>query len=286
MNVKTPRSEVNRASAKRPPAELYIYYLQGRLAPGTNLPGEFVGNWEEDGFSFLFFSEPAHCIVEELAAAQPQLEILDHFQMSYTEWLGEEPKAFEAGGFWIVPPWLADDRPALRPRILLDPGLVFGTGTHSTTHDCLNALQSLFQHCRPSSTLDLGTGTGLLAMAAAALGSRRTVALDLNALAVETAKDNIRRNEMQERVLTLRGRAEYGIRLAADLVVANIHYEVMDKLLESPGFLQKRWFILSGLLTGQARAATARLEAMPVQLWRRWSEDGIWHTLLGAISQK
>lgn len=287
MNAKKPSFEDHSAAAPIPSPNLYIYYLKGRLPP-DRLQGidRFLGNWEEDDFSFLFFSEPSLPLVEALAAEHPQLEILDQFQMTYAEWLGEEPRVLEAGGFCIVPPWLAGQPPADELHILLDPGLVFGTGTHPTTHDCLEALQMVYRRCRPRSTLDLGTGTGLLAMAAAALGSRRTVALDLNALAVETAWRNIRRNRMEDRVLAVRGRAGYGIELAADLVVANIHHEVMIALLDNSGFRQKRWFILSGLLTGQARDIAARLGAMPVTLWRHWSRDGIWHTLAGEILQK
>jgi ribosomal protein L11 methyltransferase len=286
MNAKKPRCEEHRA-ATGSGLKLYIYYLKGRLDPGTRFEaGRFLGNWEEDEFSFLFFSEPSTPAVETLAAVQPQLELLDQFQMTYAEWLGEEPRIFQAGGLWIVPPWLADDRVVSRPHILLDPGLVFGTGTHPTTHDCLHALQYLFDRLHPTTTLDLGTGTGLLALAAAALGSRWTLAVDLNALAVETAQRNICRNQMEDRVLALRARAEFGIEMSADLVVANIHHDVMVELLTRPGFLQKRWCILSGLMTGEVRDIIARLDRMPVRLWRRWSRDGIWHTLLGEILQE
>jgi len=284
MSVKRPHSNGSRGSAHPPCPDLYIYYLKGCVAPGT-IPAcdRFLGNWEEDGFSFLFFSGPARDRVDALTAAQPRLELLDRFHMSYAEWLGEEPRVFEAGGFHLVPPWLAAEHAHLHPRILLDPGLVFGTGTHPTTRDCLEALQSLFRHCRPTVTIDLGTGTGVLALAAAALGSRRTVALDLNALAVETALRNIRRNRMQQHILAVRSRAEYGITLPAELVIANIHHEVMIEVVSSEGFLQKRWFVLSGLLTGQARDIGDRLADMPVRLRQRWSADGIWHTLMGEI---
>jgi ribosomal protein L11 methyltransferase len=73
--------------------------------------------------------------------------------------------------------------------ILMDPGVVFGTGTHPTTHDCLSALQLAFDRQAVTRVLDVGTGTGLLALAAAKMGRASRVAVDLNHLAAETARN-------------------------------------------------------------------------------------------------
>ena len=100
------RSDRPEAIVAGPDEELYIYYLKGRVAPEMDLsaPG-FIGNWEEDGFSFLFYSRACRKRIAALLAAQPQLEMIDAFQMPYAEWLGERPVSYSVGRFYIVPVW-------------------------------------------------------------------------------------------------------------------------------------------------------------------------------------
>jgi len=72
----------------------------------------------------------------------------------------------------------------------------------------------------------------------------------------------------------------------ADLVVTNIHYDVMKHLINSKGFLNKGKFILSGLLRSQAEEINYILSQHPVKILKQWNRDGIWHTFLGTICQK
>lgn len=270
-----------------PYQELYIYYLSGRLQErASRLLTDFIGNWDEDGFSFLFFSKPAQPQVEALLRTQPQLVLLDAFHMSYEEWQGAGIQPMRIGRFHIRPPWLtapddiSDSSNSL--PILLDPGVVFGTGTHATTKDCLAAVCAAMETGECKTVLDLGTGTGLLALAAARCGCRRCLAVDLNALAATTAGLNVRLNHWEDRILAVRGRAENFIDTPADLLIANIHYDIMRRLIRSPGFLTKKQFILSGLMRSEAVAVRDYLYTLPVTLLREWSGDGIWHTFLGA----
>ena len=76
-------------------------------------------------------------------------------------------------------------------------------------------------------------------------------------------------------------RAENFIDCPADLVIANIHYDVMQRLIDSSGFLQKDKFILSGLLRSEAKAVIHKLAQFPVKILKTWTQDGIWHTLYG-----
>ena len=78
--------------------------------------------------------------------------------------------------------------------ILLDPCVVFGTGYHPTTRSCLKALWNLYQKEKPATVLDLGTGTGILALAAVKWGARRVLTVDCNELAAETASRNVKLN--------------------------------------------------------------------------------------------
>jgi ribosomal protein L11 methyltransferase len=95
------------------------------------------------------------------------------------------------GAFLVRPSWsetVADDA----VEIVLDPGMAFGTGLHPTTQQCLEALSTL--PLEGKSVLDIGTGSGILAIAAAKRGASPVVAVDTDALAVDAARENARRN--------------------------------------------------------------------------------------------
>ena len=250
-------------------------------ADGAVFADNYIGNWEEDGFSFLFFSAPCLPAVRRLVAGQPQLVLLDHFQMTFDQWQGGPLEPMRIGRFTITPPWCLTEPPAADETILLDPGVVFGPGTHPTTQDCLIALEMAFERDPAALTLDLGTGTGLLAIAAARLGSPRVLAVDLNYLAARTASKNVKLNRLEDRILVARADAEKCMDLPSDLVVSNIHAGVMKHLINSKGFLNKKQFILSGLLRSQAREVSEQLQHLPVQILERWERDGIWHTFFG-----
>lgn len=270
----------------QPFSDLYVYYCRGQVAPGTNpVSKDFIGNWEEDNFSFLFYTEPSREAVETLLAGQPHLTLLDEYHMSYADWLGEKPGISRIGSFTVCPPW---ENPAIEDArvIVLDPGVVFGTGTHPTTRDCLAAIESIYALETPQIMLDLGTGTGLLALAAASLGSRRILAVDNNLLATRTARRNVRRNRLENVILTIHGRAEDMIQRPADLLVANIHYDVMQRLITAENLVGKRWFVLSGLLRSQARDIERQLAPLPVSLLRRWECEGTWYTFMGIVRHR
>ena len=287
MNPPNPLSLNRRDDDACPYRDLYIYYLQGRLQPaGILFQDNFIGNWEEEDYTFLFFSSPAQREVEDLVRTQPQLVLLDSFEMSYDQWQSEKFTTIHHGRFCILPAWKAQfDHHQYTESdskiILLDPGVVFGNGRHPTTCDCLDALELAFEPMVPETVLDLGTGSGLLALAAAQLEAQRILAVDLNPLAVKTAQKNVRLNECEGSVLVIQGRAEDCIDFTADLVVANIHYDIMREMVQSNGFLQKKQFILSGLLRSEAKALAETLEKLPVEVQKMWTHDGIWHTFYG-----
>jgi len=265
-----------------PYKDLYIYYLEGRIKPGSNVFGpEFIGNWEEDGFSFLFFNSPVHDKIKKLLGTQPSLTLIDDYRMSYEEWHGKMPFSLSIGRFIITPPWEPRENHEKGFRIILDPGVVFGTGTHPTTHDCMEALELAFDSAEIESVMDLGTGTGLLSIAATHLGSDKTLAVDINYLAATTARKNVLLNGMEERIIAVQGLAQDFIRLPADLLLANIHYDVMKLLINSEGLINKKSFILSGLLRKEAEEIAFKLSRLPAKIIKKWEFDGIWHTFFG-----
>ncbi|MEA3438596.1 MAG: 50S ribosomal protein L11 methyltransferase [Thermodesulfobacteriota bacterium] len=276
--------------------DLYIYYLKGHLASNSEIfYKDFIGNWEEDEFSFLFFSRPSKKKVENLLSAQPHLTLLDNYHMTYDDWHGETLAPFRAGRFFITHPWdkirnnpnigsdTGSDTGPDEFHISLDPGVVFGTGTHATTFNCLEALELAFSRSKVQSALDLGTGSGVLAIAAARLGCKKILAVDKNLLAARTAEKNVQLNNVKESVMVIQGSAEIFIDKPADLVIANIHFDVMKNLLNSEGFLSKKWFILSGLLCSQTEDAACTLKQKGAEIIKKWDGDGVWHTFFGKV---
>jgi len=268
--------------ALRPDSLLHIYYLAGKIPKEYQIDhGAFLGNWEEDDFSFLFFLEEARAEVETLIARRPHLQLLDTYQMTYSEWQGGSIDPFQIGRFILHPPWETVFPKEGELAITLNSGVVFGNGTHPTTHDCLEAIEIACRGNKVKSMYDLGTGTGVLALAAAKLGCPRCLAVDFNLLAATTAQTNVRLNNLEENILVVNGRAEELLSRPSDLLVANIHYAVMKDIVRSEGFLRQKWFVLSGLLNSEAEKINDFLHTQPVLLLKQWQQNGVWNTILG-----
>jgi len=274
-----------------PYAELYIYHLEGRMDWRTAIDvKDFLGHWQEEESAFLFFSAPAAAAVEGILRQQPGLRLVDSTQMAYDQWQGNLRTGDCIGRFRIIPSWQNPERETLSNDdtipILLDPGLVFGAGTHATTRDCLSALELAAGYGVVATVLDLGTGTGILALAAALLGSRRIMAVDLNPLAAQTAWRNVQLNALELKILVIQGRAEEFVGVPADLLVANIHGEVLLRMMDAPGFRRQPRFILSGLMRSEAKEVRRRLSLQRIRILEEWVQDGIWHTYFGERTQE
>jgi ribosomal protein L11 methyltransferase len=266
-----------------PYADLFIYQLEGRMDSRTAIEANtFLGHWQEEDSAFLFFSAPVAEVVEDILCRQPHLRLVDSTCMPYDQWQGPVFSGEPIGRFHFVAPWetaaSADPNDAQALAILLDPGLVFGAGTHPTTRACLKALELAADGGAAATVLDLGTGTGILALAAARLLDARVLAVDLNSLAARTAARNVRLNRLADRILVAQAKAEDVIDCPADLVIANLHGEVLLRLMNAPGFRQKPRLILSGLLRSDAKEVRRRLALHGVRIAESWVQDGIWHT--------
>ena len=143
---------------------------------------------------------------------------------------------------WIRPSWYENDQSpdgnkAAADDIILvmDPGMAFGTGLHPTTQTCLIALEDTVQ---PGDTvLDVGTGTGILAIAAAKLGASRITAVDTDVLAVKASTENARINHASAMLSVWQGDLSSVPRKQWDIVVVNILAPVIINLLENGGLL-------------------------------------------------
>jgi ribosomal protein L11 methyltransferase len=167
--------------------------------------------------------------------------------------------------------------------IEIEAALAFGTGHHGSTRGCLLALDAIAKARRPRKILDVGTGSGVLAIAAAKTLRRPVLASDIDAIAVRAARDNARRNRAHITVVHAAGLAARPLRERApfDLVLANILLAPLQRLaapmarLLAPGAR----VVLSGLLTAQVNAALAPYRAHGLALERRIQLGG-WATLV------
>jgi ribosomal protein L11 methyltransferase len=276
---------MNHIPAKPPGPDLYIYYINGRVDPDSIARGSsFLGLWEEEDDAFLFFSQSSDPYVASVLDGQPHLELIDRFEMTYEQWHGGPIKPLTVGALRVVPSWHPSATRCDENTLLLDPGVVFGTGTHPTTRDCLEAVQLAATRRQVRHVIDWGTGTGLLSLAAVQMGSNACLALDLNRLAVETARRNVILNEMSDQILVVQGDAKNFIDLSCDLVVSNIHYDIMHHIISGKGFQASKQFILSGLLRSQASDVESRLMSGPAKILEKWERGSIWTTFYGEIA--
>ncbi|MFZ0060597.1 MAG: 50S ribosomal protein L11 methyltransferase [Pyrinomonadaceae bacterium] len=168
------------------------------------------------------------------------------------DWLGEWKKGWQpvvvGERFLIAPPWSEIDDPRGRIVIRIEPGMAFGTGTHETTRLCLSAIE---KHFAGESFLDVGTGTGILAIAAAKLfPDARIEACDTDAEALAIAIENARLNGVAESISFRVGSVSESTASAA-MVCANLTADVIVPLLPVLVGATCGRLILSGILEEQ-----------------------------------
>jgi ribosomal protein L11 methyltransferase len=197
------------------------------------------------------------------------------------DWLGEWKKSWqpvEVGErFIIAPPWAELSESRDRIVIRIEPGMAFGTGTHETTRLCLAAIEKYFTG---GSFLDVGTGTGILAIAAAKLFPNAHVeACDTDVDAVEIARENARLNCLATKINFQVGTVEEAT-ASADVVCANLTADVITAMLPSLLSVTCGRLILSGILDTQAEAVKARLLECGVATPAETLQDGEWLALI------
>jgi ribosomal protein L11 methyltransferase len=207
-------------------------------------------------------------------------------EIAARDWVGESLAGLApvAAGRFVVHGVHDRSRIAVnRIGIEIEAALAFGTGHHGTTRGCLLALDRLCKLSAPRRILDLGTGSGVLAIAAARALRARVLATDIDAVAVRAARDNARLNHAGALIAVVQanGVTAPAIRAGApfDLVFANILLEPLQRLAAPLGKIVAPGgrVVLSGLLTAQANAALAAYRGLALE--RRIVLDG-WATLV------
>lgn len=184
-------------------------------------------------------------------------------------------RPIKIGRLTVVPSWMPNRAGRGRTVVRLDPGMAFGSGEHPTTQLCLAAIE---RHMRGGATvIDVGTGSGILAIAAARLGAARVLAIDNDPVAVAVARANVRANRAGSRVSIRTAAGLARVRLRADLIVGNLTAESLPGILADcsrclrPG----GWLIACGfsnVRAGEVRehVTAAGLRVMATERLRGW----------------
>lgn len=197
------------------------------------------------------------------------------------DWLGEWKKNWQpvrvGARFLIAPPWSEIPQTEDRIIIRIEPGMAFGTGTHETTQLCLTAIEKYFTG---GSFLDVGTGTGILAIAAAKLyPAARIEACDTDAEAVEIARENAHLNGVTAHLNFGVGTIEDS-KASADLVCANLTADVILPLLPALVGATCGRLILSGILDTQTELVLSGLQERGITQPTEVLSDGEWVAII------
>ena len=241
---------------------------------------------QEDGDTLVTQFEHASEIDAARAsvlAADPSAT-LDVRELPDVDWSVEWRRgvgAHQLGDLVVTPPWLADDYPADR-RVVIEPGMAFGTGEHATTRGVVRLMQ---QAIRPGDRVaDLGAGSAVLAIAAARLGAGSVAAIEMDPDAIENAEDNVRANGVEDRVRVIFGDAAVLLPLVAPvrLVLANIISSVLTELLPAIGaaLTGDGQAILSGILQEERPRMLEVLDAGGWTVQAEDAEDVWWSALI------
>ena len=163
----------------------------------------------------------------------------------------------------------------------LDPGMAFGTGTHETTRMCIQALEKYVKE--ESTVFDVGCGSGILAIAAAKLGAKLAVGVDLDPVAVESSIENVGYNNLNN-IEILHGNLVEVIDGKSDIVVANILAEIICILTDDVKRVMKDGgvFITSGIIHYRVDMVCEKLEATGFEVIEK-NRDGEWNCIVAKL---
>lgn len=181
----------------------------------------------------------------------------------------------------IKPIWEQYEKKEEELIVELDPGMAFGTGTHETTRMCIKALE---KYVNPNSTVfDIGTGSGILAITAAKLGADRVIGVDLDPVAVDSAKNNVSFNDIKN-IEILYGDLMEVVKGKANIVVANIIADVIIFLTETvKEFIEEKgYFVASGIILERRESVVKKLEQCGFEIVEVM-EDGEWVCIVSKL---
>ena len=180
----------------------------------------------------------------------------------------------------IKPTWIEYTEAEGEIVVEIDPGMAFGTGYHPTTHTCLEAMEEII--AQGDQVLDLGTGSGILAIAAIKLGAERVVALDIDPQAIQSARQNLRRTKVIDKVNLALGTVPHPVAQAGafDMAVANVSARGISERGQFifPALRPGGLLVASGILQQQEEEVDQALVPLGFSLVKRWPMED-WVTL-------
>ena len=245
--------------------ELYWDYIDEKL----------LENDTEETKIMAYFSEEETNLPEKIAVIREKIRNLTEFGLSIgsgtVELSNVNQEDWESAWKQYFKPVHVTDRIVVKPEweeyspqegeivIEIDPGMAFGTGTHETTSMCINQIEKNLK--AGDRVIDIGSGSGILSMAAVLLGAEKATGVDLDPVAVRVALENVELNNLQDKIEILHGNLTDVIKEKADIVVANIMADIILILLEDVRAFIKDdgLFISSGIIQEKRAAVEARL---------------------------
>jgi ribosomal protein L11 methyltransferase len=202
------------------------------------------------------------------------------------DWANEWKKYYKptkvGNRFIIKPLWEKYEAKGDEIILQMDPGMAFGTGTHETTRLCLEAIEDYMK--KDTRVFDIGTGSGILAIGASLLGAKDVVGVDLDTVAVDSAKENVKYNHL-ENVEILHGNLMDVVNGTADIIVANIIAEVILILIDDVKKMINRSgvFISSGIIKEKEKMVTDALHEKGFSI-KEVRREGEWVCIVSEVS--
>lgn len=207
-------------------------------------------------------------------------------EVNEKDWANEWKKYYKptkVGNRFVIKP-LWEEYEAKGDEIILnmDPGMAFGTGTHETTRLCLEAIENYMK--KDTRVFDIGTGSGILAIGASLLGAKNVVGVDLDIVAVDSAKENVKYNHL-ENVEILHGNLMDVVDGTADIIVANIIAEVILILIDDVKKMinEDGVFISSGIIREKEKMVTDALHEKGFSI-KEVRREGEWVCIVSEVS--
>jgi ribosomal protein L11 methyltransferase len=287
---------VVRLTAAAAPARRVADLLIESLDPAETACGAFErpdGRWQVD----IHFADRPDLVrlraLVALAGGEPLARALEVQRLAPRDWVRDSLiglRPVSAGRFVVHGAHDRDRVPSHCVGLQIEAATAFGTGHHGTTRGCLMALDALARRHRPRHILDLGTGSGVLAIAAAKTFRAPVLAIDIDAQSVRTARANAELNGVGALVTAAHGA---GLRTPAtarhapfDLVLANILLHPLRRLAApiARQIMPNAHVVLSGVLAGQANSAIAAYRSQGLVLERSFVLDGWFTPVMVALS--
>ncbi len=221
-----------------------------------------------------FEKTPPHAFVQRMQSLFPGITARITGEEN-KDWLAEWKKGFKpfalTNNHWVVPSWCETPADA-RFSIRIDPGMAFGTGTHETTKLVARELDALGPH---ESLLDVGTGTGILAILGAQMGFKKVTATEIEEDSRRVAHENFLLNNVR---VTLDERQVEDLKDKYSVVVANIIDGVLVRIQDALKARVKPggWLIVSGIIQEREKDFLEGFKLKPNQKWRSRRQNGDW----------